>query len=115
MPAIFIQEGHRGCRGLMPENTIPAMIHALSFPVVALELDVVISKDKQVVVSHEAWFNHEISTKPDGGYITEEQEKAYNIYQMDYADVKIRCGHETTSPLYETTEITRIQNPCWLN
>jgi len=88
MPAIFIQEGHRGCRGLMPENTIPAMIHALSFPVVALELDVVISKDKQVVVSHEAWFNHEISTKPDGGYITEEQEKAYNIYQMDYADVK---------------------------
>lgn len=88
MPSVFILEGHRGCRGLMPENTIPSMIHALNYPITALELDVVITKDKQVVVSHEPWFNHEISTKPDGSFIAKEEETKYNIYQMDYAAVR---------------------------
>lgn len=88
MPVVFLLEGHRGCRGLMPENSIPAMIHALGFPVTALELDVVISKDKQVVVSHEPWFNHKITTTPEGKFITKEEEKNYNIYRMDYAEVR---------------------------
>ena len=42
--------GHRGCRGLLPENTLPAFLHALALGVDVLELDVVISADKQVVV-----------------------------------------------------------------
>ena len=46
----FDLQGHRGCRGLMPENTIPAFLKALDLGVTTLELDVVISKDKQVVV-----------------------------------------------------------------
>ena len=46
-------QGHRGCRGLMPENTIPAFIKALDLGVHTLEMDVVISKDHQVIVSHE--------------------------------------------------------------
>jgi len=45
----FDKQGHRGCRGLMPENTIPAMLYALDLEVTTLELDVVITKDKQVV------------------------------------------------------------------
>jgi glycerophosphoryl diester phosphodiesterase len=49
------RQGHRGCRGLMPENTIPAMKKALDLGVQTLELDVVISQDQQVVVSHEAY------------------------------------------------------------
>ncbi len=40
----FDKQGHRGCRGLMPENTIPAMIHALDLGVTTLEMDVVIYK-----------------------------------------------------------------------
>ena len=52
MPALDLQ-GHRGCRGLMPENTIPAMTHALDLGVHTLEMDVVISQDRKVVVSHE--------------------------------------------------------------
>jgi glycerophosphoryl diester phosphodiesterase len=43
----FDKQGHRGCRGLMPENTIPAMLHALDLNATTLELDVVITKDNQ--------------------------------------------------------------------
>ena len=66
----FDKQGHRGCRGLMPENTIPAMLHALDLNVTTLELDVVITKDKQVIVSHEPFFNHDITTKPNGKPVT---------------------------------------------
>ena len=45
----FDFEGHRGCRGLMPENTIPAFKKALDLGVTTLELDVCISKDHKVV------------------------------------------------------------------
>ncbi len=86
--ASFDKQGHRGCRGLMPENTIPAMLHALDLGVTTLELDVVITKDKQVVVSHEPFFNHDITTKPNGEYVTLAEEKGLNIYQMNYAEVK---------------------------
>ena len=61
----FDKQGHRGCRGLMPENTIPAMLNAIGLGVTTLEMDVCISKDKKVFLSHEAFFNHEITTKPD--------------------------------------------------
>lgn len=88
----FDKQGHRGCRGLMPENTIPAMLHALDLNVTTLELDVVITKDKQVVLSHEPFFNHEISTITYGTYanpaITEANEKSFNIFQMTYEDTK---------------------------
>ncbi len=84
----FDKEGHRGCRGLYPENTIPAMLHAIELGVTTLETDAVITKDNQVVLSHEPFFNHEISTHPDGTVVTEAEEKQLNIYQMNYADVR---------------------------
>ena len=86
--ANFDKQGHRGCRGLMPENTIPAMIMALGLGVTTLEMDVVITKDKKVVVSHEPWFESEITTKPDGSFIPAADAMKYNIYQMDYGEVK---------------------------
>ncbi len=81
-------EGHRGCRGLFPENTIPAFTHALELGVTTLEMDLVITKDSQVVVSHEPFYNHQISTPPDGIEITEENEKSFNIYKMTYAQTQ---------------------------
>ena len=74
IPANFDWEGHRGCRGLRPENTIPAFVHALEIAeVTTLEMDVVISKDKQIVVSHEAYFNPEITTKPNGDSLSKSE------------------------------------------
>lgn len=90
MPALpaFDKQGHRGCRGLMPENTIPAMLHAVDIGVTTLELDVVITKDLQVVLSHESWMSHEITTKPRSGYVTQQEEKVLNIFRMTYEEVQ---------------------------
>jgi glycerophosphoryl diester phosphodiesterase len=86
-------QGHRGCRGLMPENSLPAFEKAWESGVTTLEMDVVITGDSQVVVSHEAWFSHEFCSKPDGSAITEAEERQFNIYHMDYAEVmKYDCG-----------------------
>lgn len=85
----FDIEGHRGARGLVPENTIPSFLKALEFGVDTLELDVVISKDNQIVVSHEPWFSHVISLDKNGAPISEAKEKEYNIYKMDYAEIKL--------------------------
>ena len=83
-------QGHRGCRGLRPENTVPAFIHALALGVTTLELDVVVSQDQQLVVSHEPYLSHLICTGPHGEEITAAQEKQYNLYQMPYAEIR-RC------------------------
>ncbi|OSZ80244.1 glycerophosphodiester phosphodiesterase [Chitinophagaceae bacterium IBVUCB2] len=82
------KQGHRGCRGLMPENTVAAMLNAVGMGVTTLEMDVVITKDKKVILSHEPFFNHEITTKPDGSYVTVAEEKALNIYQLTHAETK---------------------------
>nr|ARK13548.1 glycerophosphodiester phosphodiesterase [Fibrella sp. ES10-3-2-2] len=81
-------QGHRGCRGLMPENTIPAFLTALDLGVNILELDVVISQDGQVVISHEPYFNAAFSIKPDGTPVTKSEEKSLVLYRMPYADIK---------------------------
>ncbi len=63
----FDWQGHRGCRGLLPENSVAGFLHALSFEAVqTLELDVVISADGQVIVSHEPWMNPQICLNADG-------------------------------------------------
>jgi glycerophosphoryl diester phosphodiesterase len=85
---VFDIQGHRGCRGLMPENTIPAMIRAIELGVTTLEMDVVITADNQVILSHEPFMSWEISTTPDGTIFTYAEEKKYNIYKMNYAEVK---------------------------
>ncbi len=86
-PGEFDKQGHRGCRGLMPENTVAAMMHAIPY-VTTLEMDVVITKDKKVVLSHEPFFNTDITTKPDGSFVKPEEEKSLNIFQMNYDEVK---------------------------
>jgi glycerophosphoryl diester phosphodiesterase len=89
----FDFEGHRGARGLLPENTIPAFLKALEFGVTTLEMDVVITKDHQVVLSHEPYLSKEICLKPDGSPISASEEKSFNIYQMTFAELsRYDCG-----------------------
>jgi glycerophosphoryl diester phosphodiesterase len=84
----FDVQGHRGARGLMPENTIPAFLLALDSGVTTLEMDLAITKDRQVIVSHEAWMSAAYCLDPSGKEIKEKDEKKYNIYQMTYDEVK---------------------------
>lgn len=85
----FDWEGHRGCRGLFPENTIPAMLHAVDLGVTTLEMDAVITSDRQVILSHEPFFDHEITTKPNGSVVKEDEEKSLNIFSMTYQEVSL--------------------------
>jgi len=86
-------QGHRGCRGLMPENTLPAFMKAVEIGVTTLELDLVVSADKHLVVSHEPWMSHIICSHPKGKPVTRREQKSLNIYKMPYKDVQTYdCG-----------------------
>lgn len=104
-------QGHRGCRGLYPENTIQAMLKAIDLGVSTLELDVVITKDKQVILSHEPFMSAEISTNPEGKTITAAQEKTYNIYQLDYAAVQTWDVGLKPHPRFPQQEKTPAKKP----
>jgi len=80
-------QGHRGCRGLMPENTIAAILHSIDLGVTTLEMDVVVTRDNKVILSHETFMNPEISTPPMGKQFSSPKDKSYNIFQMTYEEV----------------------------
>src|SRR5689334_9427102 len=63
-------QGHRGARGLLPENTLPAFAKALAIGVTTLEMDCAITRDGVVVVSHDSTLNPDITRTPDGRWIT---------------------------------------------
>jgi glycerophosphoryl diester phosphodiesterase len=91
-PEGFDLQGHRGARGLAPENTIPAFQTALEIGVTTLELDVVISKDGVVVVSHEPWMAGEKCLTPDGSRV-EAGKTRHRIYEMSYEHIAAYdCG-----------------------
>lgn len=81
------KEAHRGGRGLMPENTIPAMLHAIDLDVTTLEMDTHISKDGQVVVSHDPYFNENITITPEGKSLIKEEARERLLYTMPYDSI----------------------------
>jgi glycerophosphoryl diester phosphodiesterase len=83
-------QGHRGARGLYPENTIGAMEEALKFPITTLEFDVVLSKNLEIIVSHEPWMSEEICLDKDGKRF---KGKIHNIFRMTYEEIATYdCG-----------------------
>jgi glycerophosphoryl diester phosphodiesterase len=89
----FDLQGHRGARGLRPENTIPAFILALDSGVTTVELDLAVTKDGELVVSHEPWMSATICLQSAGEAIKAKEEKKFNIYQMTYEQVQsFDCG-----------------------
>lgn len=86
--SIFEIHGHRGNRGGQPENTIVAMISAMDIGVTTLEMDLQISKDKKVVVSHDPYFNEKITTTPEGKFLSVNEARKRLLYTMDYDSIK---------------------------
>lgn len=81
----FSAEAHRGGRGLMPENTIIAMQHAMTMDnITTLEMDTHITKDNQVVVTHDDYLSPSFTLTPDGNEIPKVDAKKYPVYQMNY-------------------------------
>ncbi|WP_231576202.1 glycerophosphodiester phosphodiesterase family protein [Hymenobacter sp. DG25B] len=72
---------------------MPGFLHALSLGVDTLELDVVISADNQVVVSHEPWFSPAICRLPSSLPIPARSEQQHNLYQLPYSAIQqYDCG-----------------------
>ncbi len=91
--SFFFKTGHRGCRGLYPENTVEGFLQAIALGCNTLELDIVVSADGQLVVSHEPYMHPAICLKPDGSSIPAEETVKYNLYQMPYEEIKkFDCG-----------------------
>lgn len=83
----FDTQAHRGGRGLMPENTIAAMKDAIDRGVTTLEMDLQLSKDLQVIVSHDPYFNAAIVTTPDGDTLTTDAAQKIILYQLNYDSI----------------------------
>src|SRR4051812_33338160 len=66
----FDLQGHRGARGLAPENTLPAFAQALTLGVDTLEFDVGVTQDGVVVISHNRVLDPNITKGPDGAWLT---------------------------------------------
>jgi len=79
--------GHRGCRGIYPENTIEGFKKAIEFGVDGIELDVVVNKNQELVISHESYIDTSycLTNKIDN--------ESLNIYKMNISEIQdIDCG-----------------------
>jgi glycerophosphoryl diester phosphodiesterase len=62
-------EAHRGGRALRPENTLQSFANALSMGVDTLELDMGVTKDGVIVVSHDRWLSPDLARDANGVYV----------------------------------------------
>jgi glycerophosphoryl diester phosphodiesterase len=81
-------QGHRGERGHSPENSIPGFLAAIDKGIDVVEMDVVMSKDRKIVVSHEAFMSSAYVLSPTGDTIPKQEEKNYNLFTMTYDSIK---------------------------
>lgn len=85
--------GHRGYRGVYPENTLVGFTEAITFGVDAIELDIVMTGDGKIVVSHEPFMSMLTCLKPNGEELIELEDQQFNLYQMSYEEIKqFDCG-----------------------
>lgn len=80
--------GHRGEAGHYPENSVAGFLSAVQKGVQAIEMDVVISADEKVVVSHEPYMASEYVADPKGKRIIQKNERSYNIFRMHYDSIR---------------------------
>lgn len=90
---VFDLQGHRGARGLAPENTLAAFRKALEIGVTTIETDLAATADGTLVLSHDPLLNPDLTRGPDGKWLTENgpairsltlaQLKAYDVGRID--------------------------------
>ena len=86
--ATFDLQGHRGTRGLMPENTLPAFVKALEIGVTTLELDTNITRDGIVVIAHDSVLNPDLARLPNGKWLEVPVNKGPSIFSLSYSELQ---------------------------
>lgn len=105
----FDIQGHRGARGYLPENSIPGFVLALEQGATTLEMDIVVSKDAEVVVSHEPWMNNVICTDAQGNEFDEGD--VINLYAMSMDEIRsFDCGTKA-NPAFPTQQRMAVSKP----
>ncbi|NML36822.1 glycerophosphodiester phosphodiesterase [Chitinophaga sp. G-6-1-13] len=104
-------QAHRGGMGLMPENTIPAMLNAVKLGARTLELDCIITADNKVVVSHDAYMSAEFMRKPDGSDITKEEQKKLALYSMTYDSIRKYDAGTKPHPRFPQQQKMNVHRP----
>jgi glycerophosphoryl diester phosphodiesterase len=85
-PNSFDKQAHRGGRGLMPENTIASEKNAINYDC-TMEMDLQMSKDKKIVVSHDSYFDSDFCLTPEGDTMSKKDGLSRLIYNMPYDSV----------------------------
>ncbi|MGA2957054.1 MAG: glycerophosphodiester phosphodiesterase [Thermodesulfobacteriota bacterium] len=109
----FDLQGHRGARGLAPENTLPAFARALSLGVTALELDTAITKDGVVVISHDPSLNPDITRDKFGKWLEKPGPAIHSLtfdelQQFDVGRLKPYTNYAKLFPEQKAVDGTRI-------
>lgn len=84
----FDLQGHRGSRGLMPENTLPAFDLAMQIGVTTLELDIGITRDGIVVIAHDSVLNQDLVRLPDGKWLETTVNIGPSIFSMTFDELQ---------------------------
>ncbi len=79
-------QAHRGGMGLYPEESLAAMLNAVDLGVNTLEMDLCITQDKQVVLSHDKFFHPRYSIRPDGTPVEVGDERVY-LWTLPYEEI----------------------------
>ena len=112
--AAFDLEGHRGARGLAPENTLPAFAQALSIGVTTLELDAGVTEDGVVVVCHDRRLNPDIARGPDGRWLTGRTRaiRELTFHELQRYDVgRIRPGSDYSKRFQDQRRMDGVRIP----
>jgi len=85
--------GHRGCRGLLPENTLSSFNKAIELGVDGIEWDVVVNKENKLYISHEPYIDTSYCQLINGEKIKNKSKSSLNIYKMNKEEIeKYDCG-----------------------
>ena len=107
----FDKEGHRGARGLMPENTIPAMYKAIDLGVTSLEMDVHITRDNLVILSHDDHIDPTFTLSDHGSEMPMDKSQKLAFFQMDYATISKFDVGSKFYPKFPDQQKMKVQIP----
>ena len=114
MPRPFELHGHRGARGLWPENTLPGFTGALALGVTAMEMDVALTADAVAVLNHDPVLDPALTRGPDGAWV---EPPGPGLRELAYAELlafdlgRIRPGSAQAAAFPEQRALDGVPIP----
>ena len=110
----FDIQGHRGARGLAPENTLEAFSVALSLGVTTLELDTGLTRDGVVVIAHDTRMNPDVARGPDGRWLNPPTPaiRELTLHELQRYDIgRLRPGSDYSHRFPQQRRMDRVRIP----